>query len=660
MRKSSSHGAAGATGGASVKRSGSRRPSPQAALTAALRTVRGMHTLFAAPRTRCICARALTYAQLCQESRPLHDLEHLGQSFRSSGGYSTPRRGAQGPASPIPFDLEASMYGSELLGNEVGWHVAKHKRQLAAATKTIEEISARRIEEQAMVAAEAAGAAVTERLVQRADELKLREQQLQHQHRKAYHQIEEFKQQQDAMLAYERAEMQRMLDDERAAIEQNRQDMMKDLKLLAQHSEAELKHEWLRVNLTNEVARVFLSQTAEAAAAQKAAVDAKAAADSQMGLAMDMQQKLITESKAQAGQREQENKERGASSERLAQLEGEVVELRTEIARLRGVAEDAERRALLAERALGMQSVLAQSTASSVRQEGGDEVPEQADQELVALKMEQQAQAQAQSEHEQAQAERSLRDTLERDVRALERELAESDDSADSDQPPDTGSSRVNPSSPEGDPFAALEEFASLMLPPLPVKEPGPETAEETAPVVEPNAAEAAAQKTEEEATAAMQAAEAAAAAKQAEEEAAAKQAAEEAQATKQAAEEEVAAKKAEEEAEAAEQAAEAQVAAMQAGKAVAHRAAEEAAATHAAEEAAAAKQAEQEEAAVQDAAEPEPEPKPEPAPNATLRTLEAAFAEPPSAAMLTDYSMLMAEAPEGIPPQPEPLDPEA
>ena len=66
--------------------------------------------------------------------------------------------------SPTPFDFEATMYGSELLEDEVDWHVAKHKRQLASATKTIEETSARRIEEQAIAAAEAAGAEVTARL----------------------------------------------------------------------------------------------------------------------------------------------------------------------------------------------------------------------------------------------------------------------------------------------------------------------------------------------------------------------------------------------------------------------------------------------------------------------------------------------------------------
>eukprot|EP01043_Picozoa_sp_COSAG02_P072490 COSAG02_NODE_13683_length_1362_cov_6.283368_2_plen_70_part_01 len=70
------------------------------------------------------------------------------------------------------------MYGSQLLEEEVDWHVAKHKRQLVSATKTIQEISAKRIEQQAMAAAEKAGAEVTSRLNQRAEELKVREQQL--------------------------------------------------------------------------------------------------------------------------------------------------------------------------------------------------------------------------------------------------------------------------------------------------------------------------------------------------------------------------------------------------------------------------------------------------------------------------------------------------
>lgn len=242
------------------------------------------------------------------------------------------------------------MYGSQLLGDEVDWHVAKHKRQLESATRTIEDMSAKRIEKQAMAAAEAAAAEVAGQLQQRADELKLREQKLEYQHGKALQQMEEFKKQQAVMLEFERAEMQQMLDRERAAIQHERQE-----------SEAKLKHEWRRIELTNEVARVFLKQTAHAVATQKAAVDTKTAAETQMRLVKEMRQKFFAESEAQMLQREQERTASDASSQRVLQLESEVSEMHAEVARLREVAKEAERRTFLAQRVLDMQSALAQS-----------------------------------------------------------------------------------------------------------------------------------------------------------------------------------------------------------------------------------------------------------------------------------------------------------
>lgn len=282
-----------------------------------------------------------------------------------------------------PFDLEATMYGSELLEDEIDWHVIQHREQLASAAKTIEEISTRRIQAQAMAAAEAAGAEMTKRLNHRAEQLQLREQCLEHQHRKALHQIEDFKKQQAALLAYERGEMQRILDDERESLEQERQDMLHDLKLQQQRSEAELKREWDRVTLTNEVGKVFLKQTAEAARAKQTAIDAKIAADLQIKSAMETEQKFVAETQAQTNQRKRGDEQREVDLVRLAHLESEVVELRAEIARLREVADEAERRTRLAERVLDTQSIFAQSMRLSTAETDKDQFHGQVDQQVT-------------------------------------------------------------------------------------------------------------------------------------------------------------------------------------------------------------------------------------------------------------------------------------
>lgn len=396
----------------------------------------------------------MTIINRWQEYHALDELQQLGQSFQSTGEVFSAPQGSVRRAEPrtdpshdeearlagsgadreMPnlFELEATMYGSQLLEEEVDWHVAKHKRQLVSATKTIQEVSAKKIERQAMAAAEKAGAEVTSRLNQRAEELKLREQQLEQQHLNAFQQIEEFKQQQAAMLDYERMEMQQMLEDERAAMQQERQDMMNDLKRLRQMGDAELKREWARVKLTSDVATVYLEQTAAAVAAQASAENARAAAEAQMNLALEMQSKC------------------DASTERMAQLQDKVHQLHAEIERLHGIAEEAERRTALAERVLDSQGVLLQSAESSVKQPDSIQSEEQVDEKLVTSDpKEQQKQTGAQPQFvdpdEEAQVERSLRDSLERDVRALEVELAECDEASgpSSIQLPDTSPGRL-------------------------------------------------------------------------------------------------------------------------------------------------------------------------------------------------------------------------
>eukprot|EP01046_Picozoa_sp_COSAG06_P069044 COSAG06_NODE_18643_length_876_cov_0.895753_1_plen_286_part_10 len=149
-------------------------------------------------------------------------------------------------------------------------------------------------------------------------------------------------------------------------MERERQEAQAELRAKQQQGQDVLKREWGHVELTNEVASVFLKKTQDAATAERTAVEAEAAAATQMAIAMEMQQKIQTEIEeqtqaalhlhSQAGKAKQEaeaeKREAEESSRRVVELEAEVVELRVEVARLQGVAEEAERRTRLAERVL--------------------------------------------------------------------------------------------------------------------------------------------------------------------------------------------------------------------------------------------------------------------------------------------------------------------
>lgn len=280
-------------------------------------------------------------------------LDHRG-SGREGGG-----------SIPHALDLEATMHSSQLLWHEVERHVAKHRRQLASATKTIEEISAKRIEEQAMAAAEKAATSVAQRLKAQAESLRGREEEFQWAQRDERAQMASIQEEQAALLKQERADVEKLLEEGLAALEAKRQE-----------GQAALKREWGHVDLTNEVASVYLKKTEEAVVAEKAAAEAEAASTARMGIALEMQQQTMVESEAQtqaalhlhsqAGKAkweaeaekaaaEEERSAMGASVERVQELEAEVLELKAEVGRLQGVASEAERRTVLAEQIIAMQ-----------------------------------------------------------------------------------------------------------------------------------------------------------------------------------------------------------------------------------------------------------------------------------------------------------------
>eukprot|EP01052_Picozoa_sp_SAG31_P032321 SAG31_NODE_3532_length_4150_cov_1.181437_1_plen_433_part_00 len=194
----------------------------------------------------------------------------LSASTRTASSSGRRRRVAQYPTDDrveVAAEMAAAMTGSDMLGDEVRFHVAAHKRKLKATAKVVETkvlslLSTIRSEHshgaEGSVCLHSQLAASVEKQAAEAAEAAASKVRLQLQAS-----IEQIKRDRKA-LAKERVE----LDRQRAAFELDRVEASETAKTV----EAEIAAEWSRIKLTGEVAAIFLAQTDALATATDASI----------------------------------------------------------------------------------------------------------------------------------------------------------------------------------------------------------------------------------------------------------------------------------------------------------------------------------------------------------------------------------------------------
>jgi hypothetical protein len=206
----------------------------------------------------------------------------------------------------LPGYVRSAHHGSQLLGDEILLQVESHRTQLVAATQSIEGAASTRMAQQARVAAERAAAEITARLRTEQAQLDDECEAFEAHRRGCVEDLAAARQAQCEELERLRAEAQTRLRAEaeavRAGLEAERDAERERLRsewAKITGIKGALKREWAAVDLSAEVAEVYLRRTAEAEASGREAREARAAAETQLRITQELEQKLRTDVAAQ-------------------------------------------------------------------------------------------------------------------------------------------------------------------------------------------------------------------------------------------------------------------------------------------------------------------------------------------------------------------------